>query len=247
MLAILNQGQVDPALKRISLATQSLLRDTIALDEEQWHAPSLLPGWSRAHVATHIARNADALRRVLSATLMGDPAPLYPSEILKFNDIERGAKRSGLELHVDLDTAAGELARLMDRVEDWMVPVRLPAGEFPLSVITLIRLQEITLHHLDLDSGFGWQDVDPIPGGWLLQWTLLLMRDDPTLPAVDLTSDSGVTASLGGVGERITFSGPDPALWAWLTGRTAGDGLTWNSTAGLPDSTQAPVLFPLAG
>ena len=70
MLAILNRGQVDPALKRIALATQSLLRDTIDLDEEQWHAPSLLPGWSRAHVATHIARNADALRRVLSATLM---------------------------------------------------------------------------------------------------------------------------------------------------------------------------------
>ena len=67
MLAILNRGQVDPALKRIALATQSLLRDTIDLDEEQWHAPSLLPGWSRAHVATHIARNADALRRVLSA------------------------------------------------------------------------------------------------------------------------------------------------------------------------------------
>ena len=165
---------------------------------------------------------------------------------MKFNDIERGAERTGLELHVDLDTAAGELARLMERVDDWQVPVRLPAGEFPLSVITLIRLQELTLHHLDLDAGFRWQEVDPIPGGWLLQWTLLLMRDDPMLPAVDVTSDSGVTASLGGFGERVTFSGPDPALWAWLTGRTAGDGLAWTPATHADDS-RAPVVFPLAG
>ena len=54
----------------------------------------------------------------------------------------------------------------------------------------------------------------------------MLMRDDLTLPAVDLVSDSGLTASLGDVGERRTVSGPDAALWAWLTGRTAGEGLT---------------------
>ncbi|QIK72983.1 maleylpyruvate isomerase family mycothiol-dependent enzyme [Propioniciclava coleopterorum] len=253
MLAILNQGQVGPPLKRIALATQSLLRDTIELDEEQWRSASLLPGWSRAHVATHIARNADALRRLIAASLSGDPAPLYPSASLKYNDIERGAERSGLDLHVDLDTAAGELARLMDRVEDWMVPVRLPAGEFPLSVVTLIRLQELILHHLDLNTDFSWQDVDPIPAGWLLEWTVLLMRDDPSLPAVDISSDAGVTASLGGVGERRAVSGPDAALWAWLTGRTDGDGLTWevdgSSDADEDDEldSPAPITFPLAG
>lgn len=251
MLAILNQGQVGPPVKRIALATQSLLRDTIELDEAQWQAPSLLPGWSRAHVATHIARNADALRRVIAASLAGDAQQLYPSASLKFNDIERGAERSGLDLHVDLDTAAGELVRLMDRVEDWMIPVRLPAGEFPLSVVTLIRLQELILHHLDLDTGFSWQDVDPIPAGWLLEWTLLLMRDDPSLPAVDISSDAGVTASLGGVGERRAVSGPDAALWAWLTGRTSGEGLVWEVDASDggdddPDSP-APLTFPLAG
>ncbi len=246
MLAILNQGQADPALRRIALATQSLLRDTIELDEEQWRAPSLLPGWSRAHVATHIARNADALRRLIAATLAGDPAPLYPSASLKYNDIERGAERPGIDLHVDLDTAAGELANLMDRVEDWTVPVRLPAGEFPLSVVTLIRLQELILHHLDLRTAFSWQDVDPIPGGWLLHWTTLLMRDDASLPAVDIASDNGTTASIGGVGERRAVSGPDAALWTWLTGRTEGEGLTWDGQE--PDAaSDAPIVFPLAG
>lgn len=237
MLSILNSGQVAPALKRIASATASLLRDTIDLDDDAWHAPSLLPGWSRAHVATHVARNADALRLVISATLAGDETPWYTSDAARFNEIERGAERGGMDLHVDLDTSAGELARLCDRVEDWTVPAKLRGGEFPLSVVTLIRLQELTLHHLDLDCGFTWEDIDVVPGTWLLQWLLLLMRDDDSLPAVDLTSDAGEQASLGGVGERISVTGPDPALWAWLAGRTAGEGLA--GTDG--------VRFPLAG
>lgn len=237
MLAILNQGQVDPVLKRIAGMTQALLRHTLDLDEDGWHAPSLLPGWSRAHVVTHICRNADALRSVIAAARTGDPARLYPSDAVKFNDIERGAERTGLELHVDLDTSAGELANLADRVEDWLVPVRLFDGEFPLSVVTLIRLHELTLHHLDLDTGLTWEDVELVPARWMLDWMLLLLRDDDSLPAVDVVSDSGLTASLGGPGERVTVTGPDAAMWAWLTGRTQGEGLS--DTGG--------IVWPLAG
>lgn len=237
MLAILNQGQVEPVLKRIAIATQSLLRDTVALEEDDWHAPSLLPGWSRAHVGTHVARNADAIRRVIAAARAGDPAPLYPSASSKFNDIERGAERTGIELHVDLDTSAGELANLCDRVEDWMVPVRFLGGEYPLSVMTLVRLQELSLHHLDLDCGFAWGDIEPVPARWLFQFITLLMRDDPSLPAVEVVSNTGETATIGGVGERRQVSGPDAALWAWLTGRTAGEGVTGAEG----------IVFPLAG
>ena len=237
MLAILNNGQVEPVLKRVAAATQALLRNTLEFDEDAWHAPSLLPGWSRAHVVTHLSRNADALRRVIAAARTGDPTPLYPSQAAKYNDIERGAERTGLELHVDLDTSAGELANLADRVEDWLVPVRLMEGEFPLSVVTLIRLHELTLHHLDLDAGLTWEDVDVVPARWMLEWMLMLLRGDETLPAVDIVSDAGLTASLGGVGERITVSGPDAALWAWLTGRTRGEGL----------SDAGGLAWPLAG
>jgi len=237
MLAIVNQGQVEPVLRRIALATQALLRSTVGVEEAAWHEPSLLPGWSRAHVATHICRNADALRGVIAAARLGDPAPLYPSSAAKFNDIERGAERTGLELHVDLDTSAGELANLCERVEDWMVPVRLLGGEFPLSVVALIRLHELTLHHLDLAVGFTWEDVELVPARWMLEWMILLLRDDESLPAIDIVSDAGVSASLGAVGERRTVSGPDAALWAWLTGRTNGDGVV----------DADGITFPLAG
>ncbi|MFV0450828.1 MAG: maleylpyruvate isomerase family mycothiol-dependent enzyme [Propioniciclava sp.] len=237
MLSILNQGQVDPVLKRIADATQLLLGQTISITDDQWHQASVLPGWSRAHVASHIARNADALRVVVSATMAGDPTPMYPSSNAKYNAIERGAERDGLELQVDLDTSAGELARLCERVPDWLMPVKLLGGAYPLAVITLIRLQEVTMHHLDLDCGFTWEGIDIVPARWLFGWITLLMRDDASLPAIDLESASGETASLGGVGERRTVTGPDAALWAWLIGRTAGDGLTG----------AAGITFPLAG
>ena len=66
---------------------------------------------------------------------------------------------------------------------------------------------------------------------------ILLLRDDESLPAIDIVSDAGVTASLGAVGERRTVTGPDAALWAWLTGRTAGEGVT----------DAEGITFPLAG
>lgn len=51
--------------ERISASTGRLLATASALTDEQVRAASLLPGWSRGHVLTHIARNADGLRNLL--------------------------------------------------------------------------------------------------------------------------------------------------------------------------------------
>lgn len=233
MLDIVNHGQVEPVRKRITEATLRLVGDTIRLDDEQWRAASLLPGWTRAHVATHLSRNADALRGLVTAALGGETRSLYQSAEAKYNAIERGAERTGLDLQIDLDTSAERLATTFDQVEDWLMPIRLPEGEYPASVLTLVRLQELALHHIDLDCGYTWDDLDLIPARWLLQWLCLLLSDDETLPSVDIESDSGVTASFGGTGARRKVTGTDAALWAWLAGRYDGarlsgaDGLTW--------------------
>ena len=58
--------------KRKLEATQRLLGDTIGMDEDQWRAPSLLPGWTRAHVAVHLARGADALEHGLDLSVVHD-------------------------------------------------------------------------------------------------------------------------------------------------------------------------------
>ena len=236
MRDIIRLGQVETVRKRLNEATQSLLGDTIVLSDAEWQQPSLLPGWSRAHVATHLARGADALSHVLRNTASGRMVPLYANEGQRLADIERGSERSGLELQIDLDTAAGALEEAFAEVVDWLVPVTLPIGEHPLAAVTIARLHEVCLHHLDLDTGFASHLIDPVPARWLLQWSCDRLAESAHVPAVDVRSASGVSESLGGVGERREVTGTDAALWGWVTGRE--DGSTVDAAEG--------VLFPLS-
>ena len=230
---LIRLGQVEPVRKRLSEATLGLLGCTIALSDDEWRAPSLLPGWSRAHVATHVARNADALRGLVQEVIAGGWKTLYASEAERMEAIERGAERSGLELQIDLDTSAGELSSVMEQVDDWAQPVRLPFGVLPLASVAVARLHEVTLHHIDLGCSYTPEQLDPVPARWLLQWAVDRLATRPGLPAVDVESDSGLTASLGDVGERRHVRGTDAALWGWVTGRSAGadldgvDGHAW--------------------
>ena len=57
----------DPAatLRQINAATGQLLQTVAQFTDADVRAPSLLPTWSRGHVLTHLARNADGGRRLL--------------------------------------------------------------------------------------------------------------------------------------------------------------------------------------
>ena len=56
--------------------------------------PSLLPGWTRGHVLTHIARNADSFVRVLEAARQGEVVTQYEGGVAGRNAaIEAGATR----------------------------------------------------------------------------------------------------------------------------------------------------------
>ena len=116
-------GDMRPVRLRKLEATQRLLGDTIAIDERSWQEPCHLPGWTRAHVATHVARNADAIRRLLRGVMRGEDASMYPGAINRADDIERGSRRSGLDLQIDLDTSAG----LLNKTFDLNSPKHIPA------------------------------------------------------------------------------------------------------------------------
>jgi len=51
-------------------------------------APSRLPGWSRAPVATHIARNADAMVNVCTWAKTAIETPMYESKGERDSQIE---------------------------------------------------------------------------------------------------------------------------------------------------------------
>jgi maleylpyruvate isomerase len=84
-------------------ATGRLLTSAAALDDDAVRGPSLLPGWTRGHVLTHLARNADALLEVLAGR------PMYASAEARDADIETGAPRPLAEQLDDLRTASSRL------------------------------------------------------------------------------------------------------------------------------------------
>ncbi len=198
-------------------ATQRLLGHTIGIGDESWREPSHLPGWTRAHVATHLARNADLLRAVVDAAVDHLPPPVPPSAAQRRAALESGADRDGLALQIDLDTSAGALQASLDRVTDPTLPVVLHGQPHELSAVPLSRLHEVCVHTLDLDCGVTADAIDPGPAAWLLRWVLDLV-DDTELPALRLEGDT-VAAGLGRDGEPLRISASDARLWAWLSGR----------------------------
>ena len=59
-------------------ATRRLVRTVDELSDEDLSAPSLLPGWSRAHVVAHLALNAEGLA---GATLVGEEIAELPDNL----------------------------------------------------------------------------------------------------------------------------------------------------------------------
>jgi maleylpyruvate isomerase len=156
---------MDAALRelsdRIDLATQRLLDDARTLTEDDLRAPSLLPGWTRAHVLAHVARGADAMRNLLAGARSGQDCSAYASAQAREAAIERGTQMSASQLTADLADSAMALRSVARRLPDeaWQVPVRiLDSAPFPAAQVLTRRLTEVELHHCDLGAGYGPAD-----------------------------------------------------------------------------------------
>ena len=158
---------MDAALRglsdQIDQATQRLLDTARIITEPDLRAPSLLPGWTRAHVLAHVARNADAMRNVLVGVRTGQDRPGYASAEAREADIEQDAGRPSRELTADLADSAMALRTVARRLPDegWQFPVRMldTGTPFPAAELLTRRLVEVELHHGDLGAGYG-------PAGW---------------------------------------------------------------------------------
>lgn len=213
-------------------ATQRFLGYTIGLDEDAWREPTLLPGWTRAHLATHLARNADYFTAVIDAVESGRPQPAALGRTRRRIEVERGADRHALELQIDLDTSAGALQGAIERVTDWNPPIRLYGQAWPLGILPLARLHEVCVHSLDLSYGLEPDSLHPAAAGWLLRWALDRLQTR-VLPALQLSAES-LTARLGSGSEPLFVSGRDADLWAWLCGRTGPEQVEGAGTLRLP-------------
>ncbi len=215
-------SQLETLRGLVNTETHRLLGDTIAVRDEDWPAPSRLPDWSRAHVASHIARQADGMVRLTEWARSGERQDMYASAEQREADIAAGAGRSGLELQIDLDTSAGRLNRAFDAMDEaaWDAVVELRGGtKVPARLLPLARLLEVVVHHVDLDIGFEFSHIENATAEWLLEWCAFRVRSRDEFPRLDLTSDSGFTISLGNAGEPTAVSGTSANLLGWVMGR----------------------------
>jgi len=211
-------------------ATRRLVDSLHGVDDAWCRTPSRLPRWSRGHVLTHLARNADALDHLASATARGDHVSMYGPEGAREADIEAGAGRPADELVWDVrDSAARLLATCQSLPDDrWDLVAEWRAGRRqPLRDIPLARVVEVEVHRVDLGTGYRPEDWPGSSTDLLLTAALARLAGTPHPPQIRLDVDDGMTAALtvGDDPAPVTVGGPAGRMVTWLMGRDDGAGL----------------------
>jgi maleylpyruvate isomerase len=212
--------------------TSLLMRTAAGLDDESIRVTSLCQGWTRAHVLTHIARNADALGNLVSWAVTGTPRAMYDSPEARDADIAAGSTRGAKEIFTDLEDSAGRFAAAARGLAGApeQVEVEMRGGRKVLGgQLPTLRLLEVVFHHVDLHAGYTFAEADP---GFVRRATTIAVgrfnaRDQA--PSVTLRSDEGDTWSIGDGAQEVT--GSNAALLLWLA---RGDGAGVSSEAALP-------------
>lgn len=228
-----------PPAGPVTAATERLVATAATLDDQALRAPSLCPGWTRAHVLAHVARNADALTNLLTWARTGRENPMYPSAEARTADIEAGARWSAAELLDDLNASADRFTKAVMDMPDhgWEQAVRLGAAgrgdSVPGRRVLWLRLRELEIHHADLDAGYGPADW---PDGFVrraMDETVRAFGRRDDVPAIAVAADGAAAEPLG-TDATVTVSGAAASLLGWLTGRSAGDDLTVDPPQALP-------------
>ncbi|MGO8958759.1 MAG: maleylpyruvate isomerase family mycothiol-dependent enzyme [Streptosporangiaceae bacterium] len=225
--------------ERLDAATTRLRETVASLSDDQAREPSLLPGWTRGHLLTHLARNADSLRNLLIWARTGVETPQYPSGEARDEGISAGADRPASELAADVDVSAAQFAAEAVRLTgpNWAAEVRgLQGAPHPGWFTLRRRLNEVEIHHVDLGAGYLAADWPAEFAAELLDGVAGDFTNEES-PAVTIVStDSGRSYQLGPAGSvpDRAISGPDWLLLAWLIGRSTGDGLTAEPAGPLP-------------
>lgn len=207
----------DVILEAVRERTHVLLGATIGLSEEQWAQPSLLPGWTRSHVAAHVVENARGLIRVCHGISEHRPVRMYASRMERIGAIERGALGGGLTLQIDLDTSASELETLLPALEGNTSPVEVRAGyRIPAEDLALARLYEVVVHSTDMDVADHRADLGPTAAQALLSFEAERVGRRPDLEGMLLLADEGYRARLGADDDFRTVGGPALDLLLWL-------------------------------
>jgi maleylpyruvate isomerase len=208
-------------------ADQRLVRTVDALGTDDLGTPSLLPGWSRAHVVAHLALNGEGLAGVLEAAARGEQQPMYVSPEARDSDIEELANAEVSELRERFlgSTHRFEQAAAAMPDDRWTGRFERTPGGPTISVgsAPLMRLREVEIHHADLGAGYS-------AGDWPEAFDVVLIesmtRRPYPRPFRVLARDLARSWEFGKGDPVANVTGDASALAWWLTGRGAGTDLT---------------------
>lgn len=234
-------------------ATQRLVRTVDAMDAGAWRAPSLLPGWSRAHVVAHLTLNAEALAGVLDGAGRGEPVAMYASPEQRDTDIDELAGVDVEELRARFLASTTTYADAATALPDdgWRgtfdrTPGLLPR---PVAAVPAMRRSEVELHHVDL--GLGATPADwPEDFATALVDTMVARRPTTTALLLEAT-DTGRTWELGDApadatdGTRTTVRGTTADLGWWLSGRAPVAGTSGPTSGPVSDDGVLPRIEAL--
>ncbi|MEV0386084.1 maleylpyruvate isomerase family mycothiol-dependent enzyme [Nonomuraea sp. NPDC050643] len=254
-----------PALRaELASATNQLLATAASLSDADIGAPSLLPGWTRGHVLTHLAGNARSHINLLTWARTGSRTPQYASHEARAAEIEATAARPASRLLADLEEESARLsAAIRDLPEDrWSAQVEgMRPPPHPAWYALVRRLREVGLHHVDLDAGHTPADWPaPFVHRELHDCFACWPHDRSTIGGVVLKDGERTIDSRHDLGQGPTVEGAPADLLAWLTGRSDGEGVSLlpvgqsltprPGRAGLPDpppwqTMPAPAGLPM--
>lgn len=218
----------DTAAHAVAASTHALIRTVDGLEDDQFAEPSLLPGWTRAHVVAHLALNAEGVAGSLDGALRGTVVPMYPSQGRRDADIAALGATPPAQLR---DRLLGSCTRfeeawnaLTEAQLDVPVP-RVPGGpEFLVRDVAAMRRREVEIHHADLAAGYdhrAWPVdfvvavLDDVVPGWAGTATFTVHADD-----LDRSWQSGEG------GPVVSGRAADLAWWVTGRGRAAGLSVT---------------------
>lgn len=222
-------------------ATRHLLDDATQLHPSDFSQPSLLPGWTRAHVLAHLAHNADGGARLLTGVRTRTPGFEYESVTERAAAIEQGALQPPAATMAHLRNAAQRFrdACLAMRSHDWELAVTWTTGhQTSADTVPRSRLTEVLVHHVDLDVGYA-------PTAW--PRAFVRERLDGVVGALNrgahspeslrlVAADSGRSLHLLGAtsADPRTVTGAEGQLLVWLLGRSDGADLQVSDGRPLP-------------
>jgi maleylpyruvate isomerase len=149
-------------LRRVTESEARFQSAIAGLSDSDVKRPSRLPGWTVAHVLTHVARNADSHRVRAEAAKRGEVVDQYPGGYAgRSAAIDAGAFRAASELISDVRASAEAMESAWRTVPGpaWVNGTRDVSGQMrPLHDLPARRMQELEVHLVDLDIGVTHQD-----------------------------------------------------------------------------------------